>query len=174
MQQLVMDWKNDFSEIQELNLPEGYNIVSFPDLDGALDAWLDIVQYGISGDKRDESYFIKYMSDKPYFNPKFCYFVTYENKPIATITVICDTDKLHGLIHMVACMPEFRGKGIGRILNILAVNTLKENGMKTAYLTTDDWRLPAIKGYLKSGFTPNYDVEDGKARWEAVLSNLGM
>ena len=72
---------------------------------------------------------------------------------------------------MVACKPDFRGMGIGHILNNIAVNVLKTKGMKTAYLTTDDWRLPAIKTYLKAGFTPDLTTEpDFKERWNKIFA----
>ena len=41
-------------------------------------------------------------------------------------------------------------------------------------LQTDDFRLPAIRMYLKLGFTPVYEVEgeDHRARWSAVFERL--
>ena len=41
--------------------------------------------------------------------------------------------------------------------------------MQTAYLTTDDWRIPAIKSYLRIGFTPDISTEDFKARWDEIF-----
>ena len=70
---------------------------------------------------------------------------------------------------MVACKPEFRGLGIGTRLNTEAVRTLFRAGMKTAYLTTDDFRIPAIKSYLRAGFYPDIKDEEHRARWEAIM-----
>ena len=58
---------------------------------------------------------------------------------------------------------------MGTLLNNIALWTLKKEGMQTAYLTTDDWRIPAIKSYLRAGFTPDLDTEDDfKNRWNAI------
>lgn len=74
---------------------------------------------------------------------------------------------------MVACREEYRGRGIGTYMNALSVWLLKTHGMKTAYLTTDDWRIPAIKSYLRAGFTPDLSTDDFRARWEKILSGIG-
>ena len=66
-----------------------------------------------------------------------------------------------------------RGRGIGTYMNALSVWLLKTHGMKTAYLTTDDWRIPAIKSYLRAGFTPDLSTDDFRARWEKILSGIG-
>ena len=43
-------------------------------------------------------------------------------------------------------------------------------GMETARLRTDDWRIPAIKTYLKIGFEPDLTSEpDYKERWEKIF-----
>ena len=43
MEQLKMRWTNDRKPAPELNIPDGCEIKRFTELDGALDAWLDIV-----------------------------------------------------------------------------------------------------------------------------------
>jgi hypothetical protein len=42
--------------------------------------------------------------------------------------------------------------------------------MQTAFLTTDDWRIPAIKSYIRAGFIPDLSTEDFKARWEKIYA----
>ncbi len=60
------------------------------------------------------------------------------------------------------------------MLNKVAVETLKNEGMETAYLTTDDWRIPAIKSYLRIGFEPDVSTEDFAMRWEKINEELGI
>lgn len=76
------------------------------------------------------------------------------------------------VIHMVACKEEFRGRGFGTLLNTLALKVLKDEGMETAYLTTDDWRVPAIKSYLRAGFRPVIPDDETDARWKAVFEKI--
>ena len=73
---------------------------------------------------------------------------------------------------MVACRETARGKGYGMLLNRIAEYTLKKENMKTAYLTTDDWRIPAIKGYLKIGFAPDLSTEEFRERWEKIYAQI--
>ena len=92
-----------------------------------------------------------------------------DGAPAATLAVICDYEKKQGYIHMVACKPEFRGRGIGTRLNAEAVRTLISAGMETAYLTTDDFRIPAIKSYLRAGFFPDIPDEEHRSRWDKIF-----
>ena len=74
---------------------------------------------------------------------------------------------------MVACKPHFRGKGLGTLLSRLAAYVLLREGMQTAYLTTDDWRVPAIKTYLRAGFVPDTESQpDFFERWKKILSQI--
>ena len=70
---------------------------------------------------------------------------------------------------MVACKEAFRGKGYGTLLNRICEYTLKSEGMESAHLTTDDWRIPAIKSYLRAGFEPVTMGEDFPERWEKIF-----
>ena len=45
-------------------------------------------------------------------------------------------------------------------------------GYRNIYLKTDDFRLPAIKIYLKLGYAPFLFTPEMKARWEAVCRKL--
>ena len=71
---------------------------------------------------------------------------------------------------MVACREDSRGKGYGTLLNKVAEYSLKKEGMQTAFLTTDDWRIPAIKNYLRAGFIPDLSTDDFKERWEKIYA----
>ena len=74
---------------------------------------------------------------------------------------------------MVACREESRGKGYGVLLSRWALITLKKEGMETAYLTTDDWRIPAIKSYLGIGFVPDTSTKDVAERWDKIKKQIG-
>ena len=177
MAQLIMNWENDNVEAKEPALPAGIEVKIFPKLENALAAWQDIVRYLDENGQLDTSgeYYKIAMLDYPNYEDELCYFLLVQGEPAATLTVICDYEKKQGYIHMVACKPEFRGRGLGRLLNEIAVYTLKEKKMNTAYLTTDDWRIPAIKSYLRAGFFPDLETEaDFKERWEKIYTSLGI
>ena len=175
MEQLVMRWHDDGAEKQMPVLPEGVEWKTFPALPDALQTWLEIVRYMDRDVKpaADKEFYEKVMVAYPHYREDMCNFLTVDGAPAATVTVICDEAAKEGYIHMVSCKPEFRGRGLGHLLNAIAVYTLKKAGMKTAWLTTDDWRIPAIRTYLKAGFAPDLESQpDFKERWHKICAIL--
>jgi len=174
MAQLIMYWKNDGTASADLQLPEDVTVETFPSRSTAMEDWLDIVQYGLSEKREDESYYWKAMG-MPQYQDKLCFFLVVNGQAAATITVVCNYETKEGLVHMVACKPEYRGRGLGHLLNDLAVRVLKQEGMQTGRLSTDDWRIPAIKSYLRHGFTPDLTTEeDYQDRWDKIYQIIGQ
>ncbi|MDD6174308.1 MAG: GNAT family N-acetyltransferase [Firmicutes bacterium] len=172
MQQLRMLWTNDGIPAKEPVLSAGLQVVNFTELNDAKNIWLDLVQYGLSSKREDESYYEKIMVHWPHYQPDKCFFLLENGRAVATATVICDYEKADGYIHMVVCHPDSRGKGFGTILNEICLYTLKAQNMKTASLTTDDARIPAIKSYLRAGFVPDVSTADFKERWDKVMKQI--
>ena len=173
MQQLIMRWKNDGKPIQDFQISENCRITNFSELDNALDKWLDIIQYGLSDGRKDKEAYVSAMLSRDNYEENKCFFILENELAVATLTVICDYAKKEGYIHMVACKETSRGKGYGTLLNNIALYTLKTEGMQTAYLTTDDWRIPAIKSYLRAGFEPDLSTEDFNNRWNKIFKEIG-
>lgn len=166
--QLVMYWKNDGKPCEPLNLPEGVTVETFNTRPTALEDWLNIVFHGLTDKIMDADFYKSCMTDRPWYDDSKCFFLIKDNRAAATVTVICDPETKEGYIHMVACRESFRGQGLGSVLNRIAVRTLKEEGMETASLTTDDFRIPAICGYLTAGFRPDLSTQDYRDRWEDI------
>lgn len=173
MEQLIMRWNNDGNGVNLPKVPENCRIVSFCELDNAMDKWLDIVQYGLSKGRMGEKYYHDTMTSLQLYRDDKCFFILEGERAVATLTVVCDYETKEGYIHMVACHENFRGKGYGTLLNRVAEYTLKKEGMQTAYLTTDDWRIPAIKSYLRIGFYPDLSTEDFCDRWKKIYAEIG-
>jgi mycothiol synthase len=77
-----------------------------------------------------------------------------------------------GWVHYVGADPAHAGIGLGYSIT-RAVLAESVNRRKTdVRLTTDDWRLSAIRTYLNLGFEPDLWHESHKDRWSAVLSEL--
>lgn len=173
MEQLVMRWSAERTpEIPDA--PDWGEFVcrTFDGSDADVEKWLDIVVDGLTGERQGADFFWKCINDHGPMEPDKLFLVECGGDPVATLAVICDYEKAEGYIHMVACMPEYRGRGVGTRLNAEAVRTLRRAGMKTAWLTTDDFRIPAIKSYLRAGFYP--DIIDGehRARWDAICKKI--
>ena len=172
MSQLIMRWKNDGKQTN-VQLPTQCRMVNFTQLDNAMEEWLDIVQYGLSQGRMDEEYYHLAMTSRPTYKEENCFFLLEDDQAVATIAVLCDYEKKEGYIHMVACKESVRGKGYGTLLSEWAVLVLKREGMETAYLTTDDWRIPAIKTNLATGFVGDLSTDDFKERWAKIHEQLG-
>lgn len=170
MEQLKMIWNRG----ETPDTPDWSGLVcrSFDGSDKDIESWLDIVQYGLTEKRQDKAFFYECMFSHGELEYDKFYMVECDGEPAATLAVICDYDKKQGYIHMVGCKPGFRGRGIGNKLAMQAVCTLVSAGMETAYLTTDDFRIPAIKSYLKAGFVPDIKDEEHKKRWENVFNTI--
>ncbi|MBR2373345.1 MAG: GNAT family N-acetyltransferase [Lentisphaeria bacterium] len=74
----------------------------------------------------------------------------------------------------VAVDPEFRGMHLSTIACIAVAERFHKAGYSRAYLTTDDFRLPALKTYLSLGWLPEIDSPAMKERWTAACKKLGI
>lgn len=73
-----------------------------------------------------------------------------------------------GELGWVAADPAHSGKGLGKAVCAAVVRLFQSRGYKTIYLSTDDWRLPAISLYLSMGFIPDLFKQDMQQRWDSV------
>ncbi len=176
MPQLVMRWKNDGSPRKPIDLPVGVEVKCLSDFEDYIPVWCSVARYlqpeGYP-DYTDEALFEAALHSRKNFQMDTTVLVLLEGQVVSTVTVLCDPDTKEGYMHMVAARPECRGRGLGHLMNAVAVDILKREGMQTCYLTTDDWRLAAIKTYLKADFVPDLEAEpDAKERWAAILEQL--
>jgi len=72
----------------------------------------------------------------------------------------------------VAADPDHRGRGLGLAVCAATTARLLEAGYPNVHLYTDDWRLAAIKTYLKLGYLPLIFAREVLARWRAVCDGL--
>lgn len=79
-----------------------------------------------------------------------------------------DEHPFGGELGWVAVDPEHRGKGLGYAPCAAATKKFIDCGYKDVRLLTDDFRLPAIKIYLKLGWEPCYFRPDISYRWSEV------
>jgi mycothiol synthase len=73
---------------------------------------------------------------------------------------------------MVCVLPDHRGHNLGYYLTLKVLNWFKNNGFEDVELTTDDWRLAAVKQYLRLGFQPVIDDDSAKNRWLQLIKKL--
>src|SRR5438874_1015563 len=71
-----------------------------------------------------------------------------------------------------AVAPKHRGHGLGLQVCQAVLDFIHGLGHGYAYLLTDDFRLPAIKTYLRLGFEPEIVDPSHPARWAALRQAL--
>lgn len=159
--------------LREQPLPEGCAIRTY--LEGDAEAWCAIMNESIGSGWTLER-FQNEMLDPPQSDPVGLFFVACEDKPIATACAWRDSveEREVGLVHMVGVLKAHRGKKLGRVLTLRVLHYLKEHGFRSAELSTDDFRLPAIRIYLDCGFEPKLIHESHRARWAEVVAELGI
>ncbi len=77
-----------------------------------------------------------------------------------------------GWVHYVGADPNHSGRGLGLAVVSQVLLEIFDAGHESALLTTDDFRLPAIRTYLKLGFEPDLIHESHFQRWQNVLDQL--
>ena len=101
------------------------------------------------------------------------FFLKFKGEAIGTVTAF-EREDGNGELHMVSIRPEYRGKGLSRFLNAVGKRRLQHAGSKYVFLTTDEFRKGAIKGYLSAGFLPVDNDVDMQDRWKRVLNDLDI
>ena len=76
-------------------------------------------------------------------------------------------------IGWVAAHPSFQGRGLGGLVTAAAMGQAMELGARPIYLLTDDFRIPALRTYLKLGFVPDESHPSYRGRWELIFDQLG-
>ncbi len=165
--------RENLEGLREQPLPEGYALRSYRE--GDAKAWCAIMNESIGKGWTGER-FGEEMLDPSQFDPEGLFFITCEDNPIATAASWRDSvgEREIGRVHMVGVLKAHRGKKLGRVLTLKVLHYLKQHGFRSAELSTDDSRLPAIRIYLDCGFEPNLIHKSHRARWAEVYEALGI
>ena len=161
----------------ERPLPEGYTYEGFDGSERDIADWKRITMEPPALARDLESCYRKSIEDYPDCVPmRDVHFISNASgERVATITTITHADG-SGYVHMVKALESERGKGLGHSMARYALRIFAERGVERAVLTTDDFRIAAIKTYLDAGFRPvimEDPASDMNSRWDAVLAKLG-
>jgi GNAT superfamily N-acetyltransferase len=80
--------------------------------------------------------------------------------------------KKTGLVYMVGVARAYQGRGLGRIITLLALRRLEERGFHDAMAAIEDFRIPALSLCLSLGFTPLYRNKVDAKRWKRVMQKI--
>ncbi len=169
--QLIMYRKNLLA-IPEFKLPEGYSIRAYRDGDDLLltPVFQECFDPGWSSDR-----VVKTFVEDPCWSPGRMCVLCRGDEVVGTASAWESRERHgHGMVHYVAVRSEHRGKGLGRTIVTRVLQLLERMGYPDAWLSTDDWRLAAIKVYLDLGFEPVNTDKSHKERWEIVRHKLEL
>ena len=172
MAQLKMYWFPD-TPIHDPPLPEGYSISNYKTEADKL-AWCACCRNGLVADDAGAETFDRDITDISAIDLySDVFFLDHNGEHIGTITAFVNAENL-GDVHMVGIRTDYRGRGLSKYMMAAALKHLREKKVTYAFLTTDEWRKGAVKGYLTAGFLPvEYDV-GMELRWRAVLEDYGI
>jgi mycothiol synthase len=77
-----------------------------------------------------------------------------------------------GELGWVASDLSHKGHGLGMTVCAAVTARFLTAGYRNIYLKTDDWRLPALKTYLRLGYVPLLFTPDMQRRWQAICAQL--
>jgi len=160
---------DDF-KIPDIEPPSGYTIKTFTQ--GNENIWCELINKTIGGTLNKKDFEEKFKSKKQ-FDPEGVFFLYYENKPCGTVTAWKE-DKNSGQLHFLGVLPQHSGKNLGYILCVEALKYFQKNRINQVFLTTDDFRLPAISVYLKLGFKPVIYEPNHIRRWGKIFAHLNI
>ncbi len=159
----------DLNNIIDLTLPEPYKTRS-ESSSSDHKAWERIITESFR-----EKFSYSLMTDDKFYKPERVLFVTDENDvPVAT-AASWDSDDYPAdcaVIHMVGVLPEHSGHHLGLHASLAAMRQAKNEGFARMVLRTDDFRIPAIKIYLRFRFLPAITHESFINRWKDIFSKI--
>ncbi len=156
----------DLSALSPLKIPEGCEHKTHEE--GKEAAWEAIIENAFS-----HRFPFSFVKNQPMYTPESVHYLEKDGRPIATATGT--ENPLYpgeGWLRMIGVSEDARGLGAGRAVVLSALHALKDSGYKTARLSTDDFRIPAISLYLSLGFEPVFEHDSHETRWKAIFFEM--
>ena len=170
--QLQMVWpKRLLGAPPEVKLPEGYALRQYEPADA--DAHVALMRRAGFGHWDSE----ELAAAIPNIPPGGFFLVEHRatGRVVATAMAWHNPSDLHpygGELGWVAGDSQHKGKHLGLAVCAAATRRFLECEYREIYLKTDDFRLPAIKTYLRLGYQPLMFRDGMAARWEKVHRQL--
>ena len=162
-----------YEELPDVELPVGYTLHTLAER--GEEEWIEALN--ATGDLGvwDQSRARDWLSgDRPVV-PEGSYIIMFEGRPVATACIVGPTlEEPCAEVGWVSVSPDHQGNGLGYQATLATLLYAKSMGYPEARLNTDDWRLAAIKTYVKLGFEPVIERGSHPRRWKAVFDKLGI
>jgi mycothiol synthase len=169
--QLRMGFRR-FDRLARPQATPGYGLRTFRP--GDEDAWIAILQAGELGvwDRPRLAEMVR--GERAALPVAGIFFMTRNDRPVGTACTLLHPTEGGSVAELgwVGVAPEHRGHGLGLQVCRAVLGFIGGLGHDYAYLLTDDFRLPAIKTYLRLGFEPEIVDTSHPGRWAALHQAL--
>ena len=168
----IMMKRPDLEDLPEIELPGGFECRHYRD--GDEDGWNRLMDEVFEREK-GKSDFEKEMIAGKAFRPERVWFIETDGPEIvatASAWYVPRYGPETGVLHWVAVRPDSRGRRLGRAVSLAAMHQAAREGRTCMVLSTDDYRAPAAKTYLRLGFRPLLRHESHAERWRRILAQL--
>ena len=175
-----------------VNAPDGWYILSHADMmrryaeanpkaseeelkeyDGKLaDGWL-LACESLNGSIKPRETFYKDMIGDPDCGAERIFYIVRRSDDFIGGTATAKINPETPSLHMVGAANCCKGQGLSLSVCAAATNAMIDAGIRSIRLLTNDFRIPALKTYLKLGYMPWYYLEDMRDRWNVVFDELG-
>ena len=158
----------DITKLPPLVLPDGLELFCHKENRGMEKIWEDII-----ADAFEQRFTFDFLKNAGDYKPERVLYISKNGIPIATASAVeHQSYPGEGWFRMVGVKTEARGLGIGKMIALAALHSLRDRGYHSALLSTDDHRISAISLYLSLGFKPFPTHESHMERWEKVFETL--
>jgi mycothiol synthase len=163
---------NRFATLEVPHPAPGYGLRRFRP--GDEDAWLEILAAGEFGQWNRARLAMILESNRAPMPLAGIFFATYDDRPVGAACTFLyrrDSEEISEL-GWVAVHPAYRGRGHGRQVCQAMLCFARDLGHRYSFLLTDDYRLAAIKTYLRLGFQPEIVDASHPERWAMLWNAL--
>ena len=163
-----------FAMLGQPVLPPEYRLRAYRP--GDEDAWARILSTGQFGDWDRERVVRMMTVDYAPLPVEGIHFLTHRAEPVGTACMFLRSGDRgeHSQFGWLAVLPDHRGRGLGLQLTLAVLGFIRRLNHDYCWLGTEDFRLAAIKTYLRLGFEPEMTDPSHPARWRAVRTSLGL
>lgn len=158
-----------FDDLAPPTLPAGYGLRTFRP--GDEDAWIAVLNTAAFGEWDCARLDRMLSGDRGPMPYEGIWFATHEDVPVGSLCTFFYRGETPPAaeIGWVAVMPEHRSRGLAGAMCMAALAFVHDKGFTYAFLKTEDYRVAAIKLYLRLGFEPEMVAPEHPAWWREFL-----
>ncbi len=164
----------DLNGVPDAPAPEGFCLEWYKP--GDRREWVDIhIEADPGCNPSDALYISQFGEDDRVLAERQCFIKTKKGRYVGTTSAWFNNESAReplGLIHWVAVLPEFQGRGLAKPLLSAVLRRMRELGHRRAYLATGTEKVPAVNLYLRFGLQPWAWDAKSREMWLSLKGKL--